>query len=111
MFRIDDKIIKNITGNLFPNVVVRGRVLCDLEVLLSGGFKPLTGFLNKLDYISVVENMRLISGEIWPIPIVYPIKKSELNLYKTNKKINLVDDTNAIKVEDLSFKYFGSSYC
>jgi sulfate adenylyltransferase len=49
------------------------RLLCDVELLLDGSFAPLTGFLNESDYKSVVENMRLTNGKLWPMPIVLPI--------------------------------------
>ena len=45
------------------------RNLCDIELLLNGGFAPLTGFMNQVDYDSVVTSMRLIDGSVWPMPI------------------------------------------
>ena len=45
------------------------RQLCDLELLLNGGFSPLSGFMNRRDHESVCESMRLADGTLWPIPI------------------------------------------
>lgn len=52
------------------------RQLFDLELILSGGFAPLTGFLEEADYKSVVDTMRLISGALWPMPIVLDVPRS-----------------------------------
>lgn len=48
---------------------LKKRQLCDLELLINGAFHPLQGFLNRLDYESVLHNMRLVDGTLWPIPI------------------------------------------
>ena len=45
------------------------RQLCDIELLLNGGFAPLEGFMGQADYNSVIESMHLSDGNIWPIPI------------------------------------------
>lgn len=47
----------------------------DLECIAVGAFSPLTGFLGKADYLSVLSDMRLKSGEIWPIPITLAVEE------------------------------------
>src|SRR5438445_9654355 len=58
----------------WPSWDLTPRQLCDLELLMNGGFSPLTGFMGKADYESVCATMRLAGagagGEIWPIPVV-----------------------------------------
>ena len=49
------------------------RQLCDVELLLNGAFSPLEGFLSRADYDGVVEKMRLMSGSIWPMPIMLDV--------------------------------------
>ncbi|MBV9179771.1 MAG: bifunctional sulfate adenylyltransferase/adenylylsulfate kinase [Acidobacteria bacterium] len=49
------------------------RQLCDLELLLSGGFSPLEGFMNEEDYRGVCEHMRLANGLLWPMPITLDV--------------------------------------
>ena len=41
------------------NIVLNNRELCDLELLLNGGFNPLQGFLTEKDYLSVLNEMHL----------------------------------------------------
>ncbi len=57
----------------WPSWDLTGRQLCDLELLLSGGFSPLRGFMGHADYEGVCNNMRLSSGVIWPMPITLDV--------------------------------------
>ncbi|MCH8060695.1 MAG: bifunctional sulfate adenylyltransferase/adenylylsulfate kinase [Proteobacteria bacterium] len=67
------------------------RQLCDIELLLNGGFSPLHGFLNKEDYDSVVNTMRLASGVLWPIPITLDVTEEFAAGIKTGDKLALRD--------------------
>jgi sulfate adenylyltransferase len=49
------------------------RQLCDLEMLLNGAFSPLEGFMGTEDYASVLANMRLADGILWPMPITLDV--------------------------------------
>ncbi|MEE2862315.1 MAG: bifunctional sulfate adenylyltransferase/adenylylsulfate kinase [Pseudomonadota bacterium] len=52
-----------------PSWDLTPRQLCDLELLMNGGFNPLKGFMTQADYDGVVNDMRLTSGALWPMPI------------------------------------------
>lgn len=60
----------------YPSWDLTPRQLCDLELLLNGGFSPLDGFLNQADYRRVVEEMRLSDGTLWPIPITLDVSEA-----------------------------------
>src|SRR5262245_46928508 len=49
------------------------RQLCDLELLLSGAFSPLRTFMGEADHASVLDEMRLADGTLWPMPIVLDV--------------------------------------
>jgi len=51
------------------DILLNDRQLCDFELLATGAFSPLTGFLSRSDYESVVSRMRLADNTLWPIPI------------------------------------------
>lgn len=57
----------------WPSWDLTARQLCDLELLLSGGFSPLRGFMNRADHEAVCHKMHLSSGVIWPMPITLDV--------------------------------------
>ena len=57
----------------WPSWDLTARQVCDVELLLSGGFSPLRGFMNRVDYEGVCHNMRLSSGVLWPMPITLDV--------------------------------------
>lgn len=57
----------------WPSWDLTPRQLCDLELILNGGFSPLDGFMTREQYGSVVEKMRLPGGLLWPMPITLDV--------------------------------------
>jgi len=57
----------------WPSWDLTGRQLCDLELLLTGGFSPLRGFMSRADYEGVCHDMRLANGTLWPMPITLDV--------------------------------------
>jgi sulfate adenylyltransferase len=49
------------------------RQMNDLELLLTGAFSPLRGFLNRADYESVCDTMRLVDDTLWPMPVTLDV--------------------------------------
>ncbi|WP_340302636.1 bifunctional sulfate adenylyltransferase/adenylylsulfate kinase [Roseobacter sp. HKCCD7870] len=72
------------------------RQICDLELLMNGGFNPLKGFLGQEDYDSVVETMRLADGTLWPMPITLDISEDFAAKVETGQDIALRDQEGVI---------------
>ncbi len=72
------------------------RQICDLELLMNGGFYPLKGFLGREDYDSVVENMRLADGRFWPMPITLDVSQEFAAGLEEGQDIALRDQEGVI---------------
>lgn len=60
-----------------PRIDLSMKQSCDLEMIGVGAFSPLTGFMGEADFTSVCRDMRLASGDVWPIPILLSVDKSK----------------------------------
>ena len=65
------------------------RELSDLEMISTGVFSPLTGFMVRADYESVVEDMRLSNGLVWSMPITLSVSEIEANQVSDGEEIAL----------------------
>ena len=79
-----------------PSWDLTPRQICDLELLMNGGFNPLKGFLGQEDYDSVVENMRLADGSLWPMPITLDVSEGFAETIEAGKDIALRDQEGVI---------------
>ena len=62
----------------FPIIRLTPRQTHDLEMLAVGAFSPLDRFMGEVDYQSVMNDMRLTDGTVWPIPLTLAINKEDL---------------------------------
>ena len=72
------------------------RQICDLELLMNGGFHPLKGFLSERDYDNVVETMRLADGTLWPMPITLDVDEAFAETLTLGEDIALRDAEGVI---------------
>ncbi len=88
-----------------PRIVLNGRGASDLRMISIGAFSPLTGFLRRDDYLSVVEENRLATGEVWTLPITLAVKSDEAAALRPGIEAALIDQSGgllgAISVEDV----------
>ncbi|KAL1305975.1 hypothetical protein AAFC00_004111 [Neodothiora populina] len=91
-----------------PAIVLNERQLCDLELILNGGFSPLEGFMNQKDYEGVVANNRLSDGNLFSMPICLDVHKNIIDEVSAKPGARIAlrdfrDDRNLaiITVEDI----------
>jgi len=89
----------------FPSWDLTPRQLCDLELLMNGGFSPLRGFMKKADYESVCKNMRLADNTLWPMPITLDLPEEFAGKLAVGGKLALRDAEGVmlavLSVEDI----------
>lgn len=89
----------------WPSWTLTERQICDLEMLLNGAFSPLRGFQCQQDYLSVVRDMRLADGTLWPIPITLDVSDDLAAKLQTGGMLALRDPEGvmlaALHVEDV----------
>ena len=87
--------LKAEAGSL-PSWDLTPRQICDLELLMNGGFHPLKGFMGQADYEGVVETMRLADGTLWPIPITLDVSEKFADGIEPGQDVALRDQEGVI---------------
>src|SRR5579884_2360256 len=80
-----------------PQITVGARHLADLEMLANGAYSPLSGFMTRADYLSVVNAMHLANGLPWTIPITLPVSTEQGESLKEGAQVALVDEQGALQ--------------
>ncbi len=90
-----------------PRIDLSAKQSCDLEMIGIGAFSPLTGFMGEKDFKSVCTDMKLASGDVWPIPILLSVDKakapavgSRVALYAPNGVLQAVMTVNEVFAHD-----------
>lgn len=78
-------------ANDFTPITLSYRNVCDLELLLNGGLAPLEGFMNKVNYESVLESMHLVDGQIFPMPITLDVDRNVAESINLDQEVALRD--------------------
>jgi sulfate adenylyltransferase len=89
--RVDEKrvrLLKEIALNL-SDITLNERQMCDLELLATGAFSPLKGFMTRSDYESVLDRMRLQNDVLWPIPICMDVDELQARNFEAGSSPQL----------------------
>jgi sulfate adenylyltransferase len=89
----------------WPSWDLTPRQLCDLELLMNGGFSPLNGFMNRADHERVCQDMRLSDGTLWTMPITLDVTEEFAKSLSIGTTVALRDEEGvmlaALDVEDV----------
>jgi sulfate adenylyltransferase len=93
--RAPDDNRKELVGETLglPRVHLDTRTLSDLQMIASGVYSPLEGFMLRKDYESVVEDMRLSSGPAWTMPVTLSVEEENARSLREDSLVALVDDS------------------
>ncbi len=75
----------------FNSLDINWQQQCDLELLLNGGYSPLTGYMGQADYLSVLQTMRLADGRAWPLPLCLQVSAAQAAKIKVGESLALRD--------------------
>ncbi len=92
------------------------RLMCDLELLATGGLSPLRTFMGKRDYLSVIERMRLADGTLFPIPVTLPVSSLDgiqegKGLALRSPKNNLIAILQVEEIYEAEFEKAARAIC
>lgn len=74
-----------------PEVILNQRQICDFELLSTGVFSPLEGFMTQVAYASVLDRMQLPDGSLWPLPVCLDIGGSLAHTLEAGQSVALRD--------------------
>jgi sulfate adenylyltransferase len=77
-----------------PSISISERSVCDLELLATGAFSPLEGFMGQESHARVLAEMRLADGHVFPIPVTLPVDRDAP--IRLDTEIALRDQRNEI---------------
>lgn len=83
-------ILKQLAMKL-PDITLKDHHLCDFELLATGAYSPLEGFMVRADYEPVLDRMQLKDGTLWPLPICLDVGETKARTLEAGQSVALRD--------------------
>ncbi|WP_019908260.1 sulfate adenylyltransferase [Paenibacillus sp. HW567] len=80
----------------YKSIAVNTWTLSDLDLIGVGAFSPLSGFMNEVDYHSVVKSMRLSNGTVWSIPVTLAVKDEVVSGLAVGDRVSLIGEEDGV---------------
>jgi sulfate adenylyltransferase len=88
-----------------PALSLSAREISDLEMIATGAYSPLEGFLDRSDYSAVIENMRLTNGVAWSIPVTLSITDEQAGTIRQFEDVALYQGDHLLGILHLADKF------
>src|SRR3989449_5562159 len=88
-----------------PALRLNAREISELEMIATGAYSPLEGFLDRSAYHSVCSRMRLTSGVAWPIPITLSVTNEQTRTFRQFEDVALYQEDHLLGILHLADKY------
>jgi len=98
-----ERLIESAAG--MPALRLGSREISDLEMIATGAYSPLEGFLDRSDYSAVCSNMRLSNGVAWSIPVTLPLADENAGSIRQFEDVALYQDDHLLGILHLADKY------
>src|SRR5712691_355221 len=90
---------------VMPALRLGAKEISDLEMIATGAYSPLEGFLDRSDYSAVCSNMRLANGVAWSIPVTLPLADEQADAIRQFEDVALYQDDHLLGILHLADKY------
>ena len=88
-----------------PRIELSDLNLADLEMMANGALSPLTGYMGRADYESVVHNMRLANGLPWSIPVTLAVSAEQAAAIREGQEVALTEGDTILALLEVREKY------
>ncbi|HEX9423546.1 MAG TPA: hypothetical protein VF899_09895, partial [Pyrinomonadaceae bacterium] len=88
-----------------PALRLCAREISDLEMIATGAYSPLEGFLDRSDYSAVCSDMRLANGVAWSIPVTLPLTDEQAGAIRQFEDVALYQEGHLLGILHLADKY------
>jgi sulfate adenylyltransferase len=88
-----------------PRLRLGPRAVADLELIATGAYSPLEGFMDSRTYESVLDRMRLSDGTPWSIPITLAVSNEEARQIHEGEDVTLYQEQELLAVLRLDEKF------
>ena len=89
-----------------PTIMLDANTQMEVEQIAIGAYSPLDGFMGEQDFHSVLTEMRLSDGTIWPLPITLPVAQTTAAELSIGQSVGLTNNRgDIVALLELDEKY------